>query len=86
MSLYANINISKAQAEANAVKNPASKASKASKSAVLYAGVLANPPLQNPHDVQPPRQLPTTTQVPEVVQVEVEMSPEALGTNPHEKA
>jgi hypothetical protein len=79
MSLYANINISKAQAEANAVKKPASKASK---SAVLYAGVLANPPPQNPQNVPPPRQLPTA-QVPEVVQVDIEKSTEASGPSPH---
>jgi hypothetical protein len=43
MSLYANINLSKAQENAT-VTSPNLPSGKTSKSAALYAGVLAKPP------------------------------------------
>jgi hypothetical protein len=74
MSLYANINISKAQAEANTVKKPAQKASK---SAVLYAGVLAK---SAPQNIPTPRELPPHVQVPDAVQVDTEKNTELAGS------
>jgi hypothetical protein len=74
MSLYANINVSKTQEEAAAVKRPLVKTSK---SAALYAGVLAKPP--PPKESVPVQTSPQS--IPQPAEVEVEKPSEASGTN-----
>ena len=72
MSLYANINVSKAQEEAATVKIPPAKISK---SAALYAGVLAKPP--------PPKEsvpAPVLEDIRPPVELEAEKPTEASGT------
>ena len=70
MSLYANINVSKAQEETAAVRKPPVKSSK---SAALYAGVLAKPP---PPKVQPVRVPVQETTVRDDVRQAAEVEPE----------
>ena len=74
MSLYANINVSKAHEDEASVRRPA----KSSKSAALYAGVLTNqtPPKESPQPLQP-----TTVgqDIRRAVEVEDEKPTEASG-------
>jgi len=77
MSLYANINVSKAQEEADAVKKPPVKSSK---SAALYAGVLAKPPPAKAAPIPVP--VPQTIvreDVHQPIEVETEKPTEASG-------
>lgn len=75
MSLYANINVPKAQEEADAVTRPLAKTSK---SAALYAGVLAKPP--PPKESVPVQQTPVREDIPQPVEVEPEKPTESSGT------
>jgi hypothetical protein len=74
MSLYANINVSKTQAEnVTANKTPA----KSSKSAALYAGVLSKPPL--PAKALPQHKQPSPQAIPQPVEIEPEQPKQASG-------
>ena len=75
MSLYANINVSKAQEEDTIVKIPPAKTSK---SAALYAGVLAKPP--PPEESVPVQQTPVREDIRPPVELEAEKPTEASGT------
>lgn len=75
MSLYANINVSKASSETPAPKGPPVKTSK---SAALYAGVLAKPPAPSqPFSSIKETVLPEDT--PQAVEVETTKAAEASG-------
>ena len=78
MSLYANINVSKTQGQNPPINNPP-PTQKPSKSAALYAGVLAKP--APPINVIPQRQEPSLEAVPQPINIEPEQSKEASGTN-----
>jgi hypothetical protein len=75
MSLYANINVSKAQEEAVAVRQPPVKSSK---SAALYAGVLAKPPPPPKQTVSDQHTISRQDAV-QSIDVEVEKPTEASG-------
>ena len=77
MSLYANINVSKAQEEAAVVKGPPAKSSK---SAALYAGVLATPP--PPRELVPVQQKPVRKDVCQPDETEPEKPSGASGILP----
>ena len=74
MSLYANINVSKAEEEEAAVKRPPAKTSK---SAALYAAVLAKTP--PPKESVPIQPTPVREDIRQPVEVEPEKPTEALG-------
>lgn len=74
MSLYANINVSKAQEEAAAIKSPLAKTSK---SAALYAAVLATPPPTR--ESVPVQETPVREDIRQPVEVEPEKPTEASG-------
>jgi hypothetical protein len=78
MSLYANINVSKTQAQNAPTNNNRPPTQKPSKSAALYAGVLAEP--APPINVIPHRQELSPEVVPQPINIEPEQSKEASGT------
>ena len=75
MSLYANINVAKAQEKVHPVRGPQKKPSK---SAALYADVQARPP---PQEETAPRAAPApSSDVVDLVEDASEKNTEALGT------
>src|SRR5271169_369755 len=67
MSLYANINVSKTQGDRVTIKNPPPQVHKSSKSAALYAGVLAKPP--PPSNIVPQRHEPSPEVLPPPIDI-----------------
>jgi hypothetical protein len=74
MSLYANINVSKASDETSVPKGPPVKSSK---SAALYAGVLAKPPPPQPS--VPIKETVLPEEIPQPVEVEAPKASESSG-------
>jgi len=75
MSLYANINVSKAEAKVHTAKQVPEKSSK---SAALYADVRAKPPPQKAASVQ--HATAPTSAVVDLVEDAADKNPESLGS------
>jgi hypothetical protein len=75
MSLYANINVSKAQEKAHTAREVPKKSSK---SAALYADVQAKPPTQKTAPVKPAAEI--SSNIVDLVEDSADKNPESLGT------